>query len=106
MAGNIGTDTKLSTVITITGASLQKYFTPSDAVEAVFGYLVSPLDNAMHIGVKVFGLFTLEEMADAFACEHGRIIATPEPIRLPTPQIEHHNDNVQYEIAASYDPFA
>lgn len=108
MAGNIGTDTKLSTVITITGPSLQRYFTPGDAVEAVFGYLVSPLDNAMHIGVKVFGLFTLEEMAEAFTAEHGQIAPTNRGniVRLPTQEPTNDNNKTIYAAASGYDPFA
>ena len=66
MAGNIGTDTKLSTVVAIYGDSLQRYYTPSEAVEKVFGYIVSPYDNALHIGTKIFGLPNISELEDLF----------------------------------------
>lgn len=66
-AGNISKETKLSTVLSITGVSVQKYYNQRVAVDVFFGYISNPADNAMLIATEFFGLPDFENMRNKFA---------------------------------------
>jgi len=65
-ACNISKDTKLSTMLYITGEQVQKYHTPKTAVEVFFGYVINPDDNAMALATEFFGLPDYETMLESF----------------------------------------
>ncbi len=65
-AGNISKETKLSTVLYITGESVEKHFTPKAAVQAFFSYIITPQSNAVNLGCEFFGLPDFKEMLTRF----------------------------------------
>lgn len=65
-AANISKDTKLSTVLYITGDAVQKHYAPKEAVEAFFGHIINPTDNAVALGVEFWGLLNYEEMLQLY----------------------------------------
>lgn len=65
-ASNVSKETKLSTVLYITGESVQHKYTPQQAVEVYFSYMTSPIENGMRIGKEIFGLPGFDELDAGF----------------------------------------
>lgn len=77
-AGNTSKETKLSTVLYITGDVVRKYYTPKEAVETFFSYVINPEDNATLLGTTFFGLPDYDEMLMLFEQETTAPVRTRE----------------------------
>jgi hypothetical protein len=67
VVGNISKQTKVGTMLKITGSWVQKYYTPKQAVEVYCSYLVTPQANAVNMGVEFYGLPTYGQMDRLFS---------------------------------------
>lgn len=65
-AANISKETKVSTALYIVSETVQKYYTPQDAVEAFFGMLSCLEANAYHIGKEFFSFPTFDNLEERF----------------------------------------
>lgn len=68
---NIGKDTMIATVISITGDHLEKEAEMLDTIENVFARMATYEISCVDLGTKVFGLPNHRKAAEMFAKKHG-----------------------------------
>lgn len=75
-AANISKETKVSTALHIFSPCVQKFHTPSDAVEAFFGYLACTEANAYVIGKEFFNFGDVDSIMKKFEEEEMSKLTT------------------------------
>ncbi len=63
---NISKQTKVATMLSIKGKHVQKYYNPTEAIEVLGTYLITPNANGVNLGVEFFGLPNYQEMRQLF----------------------------------------
>jgi hypothetical protein len=63
---NISKQTKVATIFNIQGEHVTKKYSPTESVEMLCSYLITPNSNGIEMGVEFFNLPTFDEAKDLF----------------------------------------